>query len=122
MARYAGAVLQPGGSAELSFALETDAMAVANTDGHRVLQAGEYDIVFTDGHEEQVIERPTTAPGRAGNFRCGLLTVASNATGLRPAQHDRQRRPCRRGLPDGLRALPSNAVAPLHTAPGLFLE
>ena len=52
---YANAFLTEGEETTLRFSLNTDKLAVANADGHKVIEAGaEYDIVFTDGNGLQV--------------------------------------------------------------------
>lgn len=48
---YANAFLTEGMETTLRFTLNTDKLAVANEDGHKIVESGsEYDIVFTDGN------------------------------------------------------------------------
>ena len=52
---YANAFLTEGEVTTLRFTLNTDKLAVANVDGHKIVEAGaEYDIVFTDGNGLEV--------------------------------------------------------------------
>lgn len=50
-AGYQNAFLTEGMETTLRFTLNTDKLAVANQDGHKIVESGsEYDIVFTDGN------------------------------------------------------------------------
>jgi hypothetical protein len=52
---YANAFLTEGMETTLRFTLNTDKLAVANEDGHKIIESGlDYDIIFTDGNGLEV--------------------------------------------------------------------
>ena len=63
---YANALLTEGMETTLRFTLNTDKLAVANEDGHKVIEPGsDYDIVFTDGNGLEVGAALRTSGERA---------------------------------------------------------
>ena len=64
---FASATLAAGEASTLSFTLNSDALAVANADGHKMLHAGDFTISFTDGHDVNV-EAALTVTGEGARL------------------------------------------------------